>query len=172
MSAKRVTEVRSRSVALSGKADGSDALEPLARFTSNPAGAVVAGEVRSLAQRSKAAAARTEQLIRQSVEEVASGERVTVRASGELGQIVAAVTQASEVMGEATRGAREQGEAVARIGAAMDRLEAAAGGSASGAEASAAAAEELSGQAAELAALVATFRLPEETRVRSADAAA
>ena len=56
--------------------------------------AVVAGEVRSLAQRSKAAAARTEQLIRQSVEEVASGERVTVRASGELGQIVEAVTQA------------------------------------------------------------------------------
>ncbi len=87
MSAKRVTEVRSRSVALSGKADGWDALEPLARFTSNPAGAVVAGEVRSLAQRSEAAAART-------------------------------------------------------------------------------------GQAAELAALVATFRLPEETRVRSADAAA
>jgi hypothetical protein len=65
-------------------------------------------------------------------------------------------------MGEASRGAREQGEAVARIRAAMGRLEAAARGSASGAESSAAAAEELSGQAAELAALVATFRLPEE----------
>ena len=55
-----------------------------------------------------------------------------MRASGELGQIVEAVTQASEVMGEATRGGREQGEAVARISAAMDRLEAAAGRSASG----------------------------------------
>jgi methyl-accepting chemotaxis protein len=124
--------------------------------------AVVAEEVRSLARRSKEAAARTEQLIRQSVEEVASGERVAGRASAELGQIVEAVTQASGVMGEASRAGREQGEAVARIRAAMERLEAAARGSASGAESSAAAADELSGQAAELAALVATFRLPEE----------
>jgi len=124
--------------------------------------AVVAEEVRSLARRSKEAAARTEKLIRQSVEEVASGERVAGRASAELDQIVEAVTQASGVMGEASRGAREQGEAVARIRAAMERLEAAARGSASGAESSAAAAEELSGQAAELAALVETFRLPEE----------
>jgi len=133
--------------------------------------AVVAEEVRSLALRSKEAATRTEQLIRQSVEEVATGEGVTGRASAELSQIVEAVTQASGVMGEAAGCAREQGEAVARIRAAMERLDAAARGNAAGAEASAASAEELSSQAAELAGLVATFQLPQAEAPQRATAA-
>ena len=122
-------------------------------------GRVVAGEVRTLAQRSKDAAKKTETLIKASVSSAERGEMICrdvdksfeaiVHAGTEVGALVRAIASASE---EQARGIHQINEVVASIDGLTQR-------NAASSEESASSAEELSSQSEELATLVATFTL-------------
>jgi methyl-accepting chemotaxis protein len=116
------------------------------------------GGVRSLALRSKEAAARTEALIRESVEQTAEGEATTRDVSERLERIATAVGQASAVVVEIAATTRKQAESIAEVNRAVGRADAVTQQNATSAEQSAAAAE-LNGQAAELSDLLTGFRL-------------
>jgi len=121
--------------------------------------AVVAEEVRSLALRSKEAANKTEELIRQSVKEAGEGE-VTARHVGEqLGAITTSVGKANDIVAEMAAAAREQVAAIEQISKAVSQVGQVTQQNAANSEESSSAAAELSGQSEELAAMVSTFKL-------------
>jgi methyl-accepting chemotaxis protein len=87
--------------------------------------AVVATEVRSLAQRSLAAAREIKQLIDDSVDNVEAGARLVGQAGDTMTQIVSSVTQVTEVVGEISAASHEQSigiEEVHRAIALMDQV--------------------------------------------------
>ncbi|MGC3997538.1 MAG: cache domain-containing protein [Anaeromyxobacter sp.] len=124
--------------------------------------AVVAEEVRSLAGRSKEAAARTEALIRESVRQAGEGASATAALGTTLTRIGASVGRATALVEEIDAATAAQATAVDQMRKAMSEVGSVAAQNAAGAEESSAAAAELSGQSAQLATLVARFRLGEE----------
>jgi methyl-accepting chemotaxis protein len=121
--------------------------------------AVVADEVRALALRAKEAAAKTETLIRESMEVAAEGEASAADVATRLGEIVGGIQEVSTVVEGIASGSKAQAagvEQVTRSVSAMDRI---VQQNAASAEESSSAASELSAQAEELAAMVATFQL-------------
>ncbi|HYD40227.1 MAG TPA: substrate-binding domain-containing protein [Anaeromyxobacter sp.] len=122
--------------------------------------AVVAEEVRSLALRSKEAAAKTEALIQGSVREAGEGDRSAKRVSAKLGEIAGMVSKLTDLVEEIAVSGKEQSAGLARITDALVQLRNLTQGTAASSEESSSAAEELSAQAQELAALVETFEMP------------
>ncbi|GEJ58403.1 methyl-accepting chemotaxis protein [Anaeromyxobacter diazotrophicus] len=123
--------------------------------------AVVAEEVRSLALRSKQAAARTESLIAESVREAAQGELTSRRVDEQLQDIAGAVEAVTAHVADIAARARQQAtgieevhRSVAQVGDVTQRTAALSGESSS-------IAAELSGKAQELSAMVGTFALAE-----------
>ena len=112
--------------------------------------AVVAEEVRLLAQRSAAAARETATLIEESLARSAAGSEKV----GEVAAALAAVAeQSAAVRGlveEVTTGSRDQHSAISRMGEALRQIEQVSQQAAAGAEQGSAAAEELNAQAAAL----------------------
>ena len=132
--------------------------------------AVVAEEVRSLALRSKAAAARTEGLIRESVRQVVEGETTSRQVAATLVDIAAAVAQATSLVGRIDEAARAQVEAIGGVRRNVDAVDRVTQQNAASAEESSSAAAELSAQAEDLAAMVGSFhveRRHEEPRTRA-----
>ena len=87
--------------------------------------AVVATEVRSLAQRSSAAAKEVKQLIDKSVENVETGTRLVENAGRTMEQIVTSVQHVTDVMGEISSASHEQSlgiEEVHKAIALMDQV--------------------------------------------------
>jgi methyl-accepting chemotaxis protein len=87
--------------------------------------AVVATEVRSLAQRSSAAAREIKHLIDDSVEKVDAGARLVGQAGDTMAQIVSSVKQVTDVVGEISAASHEQSigiEEVHRAIALMDQV--------------------------------------------------
>jgi len=87
--------------------------------------AVVATEVRSLAQRSSAAAKEIKHLIDDSVEKVDTGTKLVEQAGDTMEQIVASVKRVTDVMGEISAASHEQSigiEEVHRAIALMDQV--------------------------------------------------
>ena len=87
--------------------------------------AVVATEVRSLAQRSSAAAKEIKQLIDDSVEKVDTGTRLVEQAGDTMEQIVSSVKRVTDVVGEISAASHEQSigiEEVHRAIALMDQV--------------------------------------------------
>ena len=121
--------------------------------------AVVAAEVRSLAQRSAAAAKEIKGLIGSSVEKVASGSRLVDDAGATMSEIVASVQRVSDIIGEITAAASEQSEGIGQVNSAVTQLDRMTQQNAALVEESAAAAESLKEQATRLAQVVAAFRL-------------
>jgi methyl-accepting chemotaxis protein len=121
--------------------------------------AVVAAEVRSLAQRSAAAAKEIKGLIGGSVEKVASGSRLVDDAGATMSEIVASVQRVSDIIGEITAAASEQSDGIGQVNSAVTQLDQMTQQNAALVEESAAAAESLKEQAKRLAQVVATFRL-------------
>ncbi|HUK66822.1 MAG TPA: methyl-accepting chemotaxis protein, partial [Anaeromyxobacteraceae bacterium] len=123
--------------------------------------AVVAEEVRSLALRSKEAANKTEELIRQSVKQAGEGE-VTARQVGErLTAITTAVSKANEIFAALAVAAREQVAGLDEVNKAVAQVGQVTQQNAASSEESSSAAAELSGQSEELADLVGKFKLEE-----------
>ncbi len=126
--------------------------------------AVVAEEVRSLAQRSAQAAKETARMIENSVAQSARGveanDKVTaqigeiVQKSGavrsSLGQIVEKVRQVDSLVATIATGSREQSSGLEQINGAISQMDKVTQSNAAGAEETASAAEELNAQSNEL----------------------
>jgi methyl-accepting chemotaxis protein len=121
--------------------------------------AVVAEEVRSLAQRSKEAAARTEGLIRDSLRQAGEGEGTSRHVAERLGAIVSSVEKTTAIVAEIAASAREQAEGITGVMRAVSEMDKVTQQNAASAEQSSSAATELSAQSQELATLVSAFEL-------------
>ena len=121
--------------------------------------AVVAAEVRSLAQRSAAAAKEIKGLIGNSVDKVESGGRLVADAGQTMHEIVASVQRVSDIIAEITAAASEQSLGIGQVNGAVTQLDQMTQQNAALVEQSAAAAESLREQAGRLSGVVAIFKL-------------
>jgi len=121
--------------------------------------AVVASEVRSLAQRSAAAAREVKVLIGNSAERVASGSGMVDQAGQTMSRIVESATEVSALMQEIARATREQRDGVERVHGAVDEIGRASAQSSEAVHRSAEAASELRREARALEDAVAAFNL-------------
>ena len=84
--------------------------------------AVVASEVRSLAQRSAAAAREIKSLIGNSVQQVEAGTGIVRRAGGIIDQIVTTSRHVDQLLGVVSEGSREESKGISQIGRAVHDL--------------------------------------------------
>ena len=121
--------------------------------------AVVASEVRSLAQRSSAAAKEIKSLIEQSVDQVEGGSKLVAEAGTTMNDIVAQVQKVTDLVGEITAASVEQSKGIDQVGEAVAQLDQVTQQNAALVEESAAAAESMKHQAAKLSQTVAVFNV-------------
>ena len=121
--------------------------------------AVVAEEVRSLAQRSAEAARSTAAMIEAAVESAEQGVQLNDVVSSSFAGIATQVNQVEEAVSIIADYARSQRQAVESINASVSQMSAGTQAAASTTEQSAAAAVELSGQAQEMRSMVSQFKL-------------
>jgi methyl-accepting chemotaxis protein len=121
--------------------------------------AVVASEVRSLAQRSAAAAKEIKALIGASVERVDVGSRLVGDAGATMSEVVASVQRVCDVISEITLATGEQSGGIGQVNSAVAQLDRMTQQNAALVEQSTAAAESLKDQAQRLTHIAASFRL-------------
>ena len=121
--------------------------------------AVVAAEVRSLAQRSAAAAKEIKSLIGDSVEKVDNGARLVDQAGTTMQEIVESVRRVTDIISEITAASQEQTSGIEQISAAINQMDEGTQQNASLVEQATAAAQSLQSQAGHLAQVVNAFRL-------------
>jgi len=121
--------------------------------------AVVATEVRSLAQRSAAAAKEIKELIADSVSRVDQGAHLVNQAGTTMQEVVSSVGQVSAIVGEISVANHEQSEGIEQINAAIMQMDQTTQQNAALVEQAAAAAAAMHAQANELEALVSQFVL-------------
>ena len=109
--------------------------------------AVVADEVRNLAQRAAQAARETTGLIEDAVNKSRQGTQVANDVGKALGAIVSDVSKVSDLINGISRASQEQAQGVDQVNTAVSQMDKVTQQNASGAEESASAAEELSAQA-------------------------
>ncbi len=110
--------------------------------------AVVAAEVRNLAQRSAAAARDTTSLIEQAVQSAQDGTSVSKDAAGALQEINGKVVEIADLISGIRDSARQQASAVEQVSSAMSRIDNSTQQAAASSEESASAARELTSMAA------------------------
>ncbi|MDM0027339.1 methyl-accepting chemotaxis protein [Variovorax saccharolyticus] len=125
--------------------------------------AVVASEVRSLAQRSAAAAKEIKTLIGDSVEKVEEGSKQVAEAGKTMEEIVDSVKRVTDIMGEITAASQEQTSGIEQINQAITQMDQVTQQNAALVEEAAAAAGSLQEQAGSLSQVVSMFRLDFET---------
>ncbi len=121
--------------------------------------AVVASEVRTLAQRSAAAAKEIKDLISASVQRVEAGSRLVDEAGESVGGIVQQVQRVADLINEITTATSEQASGIRQVGEAVLQLDQVTQQNAALVEESTAAAESLKTQADKLLAEVSVFKL-------------
>jgi methyl-accepting chemotaxis protein len=121
--------------------------------------AVVAAEVRSLAQRSAAAAKEIKTLIGDSVEKVDAGSKLVGQAGATIKEVVLSVKRVTDIMGEITNASDQQSAGIEQVNLAIIEMDNVTQQNAALVEEAAAAAKNLHDQAAELAAVVSVFKL-------------
>ena len=121
--------------------------------------AVVASEVRSLAQRSAAAAREIKSLINDSVGKVEAGSQLVNEAGSTMADIVSQVRRVTDLISEISAANSEQTSGIQQISSAVGQLDQVTQQNAALVEESAAAAESLSQQAQALIEAVRVFRL-------------
>ncbi len=120
-----------------------------ARAGSHGAGfAVVAAEVRNLAQRSADAARNTTELIERAVQSARDGTSVSKDASAALQEINGKVGQIADILGAMRQASRQQATAIEQVSSGMSQIDASTQQAAASAEESASAARELTSMAA------------------------
>jgi len=124
--------------------------------------AVVASEVRTLAQRSAAAAKEIKELINDSVGKVDAGTRLVDQTGTTMEEIVASIKRVSDIIAEITVASDEQRAGIMQVNDAVAQMDQVTQQNASLVEEAAAAAEALQEQAQNLAEVVSVFRLGDE----------
>ena len=132
--------------------------------------AVVASEVRSLAQRSAAAAKEIKELIGDSVAKVGNGTALVDEAGRTMHDVVSQVQRVSDLIGEISAASLEQTSGIEQVNHAVVQLDQVTQQNAALVEESAAAAASLTQQASRLAQAVAVFRLDATTPAEAASA--
>lgn len=121
--------------------------------------AVVATEVRSLAQRSAAAAKEIKSLIGDSVDKVDSGSKLVAQAGSTMDEVVASVRRVTDIMAEITAASQEQSAGIEQVNQAITQMDQVTQQNAALVEEAAAAADSLQEQAAALSEVVSVFRV-------------
>ncbi len=121
--------------------------------------AVVATEVRTLAQRSAAAAKEIKELIGDSVAKVDEGTRLVDEAGATMDEIVGAVKRVTDIMSEISAASQEQSSGIEQVNQAVTQMDEVTQQNAALVEEAAAAAESMQEQAQILTQAVSTFKL-------------
>jgi methyl-accepting chemotaxis protein len=121
--------------------------------------AVVATEVRSLAQRSAAAAKEIKLLIDDSVNKVEQGTKQASQAGATMREVVSSVQRVTDIMSEISAASREQSQGIEEVNLAITQMDETTQQNAALVEQAAAAAKSLQDQAGHLEELVNQFQL-------------
>ncbi|MBP7413539.1 MAG: MCP four helix bundle domain-containing protein [Giesbergeria sp.] len=121
--------------------------------------AVVAAEVRTLAQRSAAAAKEIKVLIDESVGQVEAGSKQVGEAGRTMEEIVSSVRRVTDIMGEISAASQEQTTGIEQVNQAISQMDQVTQQNAALVEEAAAAADSLQGQASHLMKAVSVFKL-------------
>ena len=121
----------------------------------------MAGEVRSLAQRSAAAAKEIKNLIEEAVRTVGQGNELVGDAGNTMEEVVASIEKAASIMHDITRASREQGDGINQVNLAMTQLDAITRQNAALVEESAAASSNVAQEATRLAQALSVFKMDE-----------
>jgi methyl-accepting chemotaxis protein len=119
--------------------------------------AVVASEVRSLAQRSAAAAKEIKALIDDSVKRVSNGSMQVGRAGATMANVVTSVKRVTSIVHEISEASQEQAEGIEQVNDTVTQLDHVTQKNAALVEEAASAADAMQQQAANLAKLVSVF---------------
>jgi len=121
--------------------------------------AVVASEVRSLAQRSAAAAKEIKTLIGDSVDEVKAGSTLVNEAGKTMEEVVGSVRRVTDIMAEITAASQEQAAGIGQVNDAIKQMDRTTQQNAALVEQASAAAQSMNDQAAGLVHAVRMFKL-------------
>ena len=121
--------------------------------------AVVASEVRSLAQRSAAAAKEIKELISSSVTTIHEGAQQATEVSATMGRVKQAIKQVSDIVGEIAAASEEQSRGIEQVNQAVSQMDEVTQQNAALVEQAAAAAQSLEEQAISLKDAVAVFKV-------------
>jgi methyl-accepting chemotaxis protein len=121
--------------------------------------AVVASEVRTLAQRSAAAAKEIKELIQDSVDKIQSGASQVDDAGNAMNEIVDSVRRVTDIMGEIAQASKEQSQGIEQVNQAIVEMEGVTQQNAALVEEAAAAAQSMRDQSKSLVENVNSFRL-------------
>ncbi|SEP81421.1 methyl-accepting chemotaxis protein [Nitrosomonas ureae] len=121
--------------------------------------AVVATEVRTLAQRSAAAAKEIKELISDSVAKVEDGTRLVDEAGATMDEIVTSVKRVTDIMSEISAASNEQSSGIEQVNQAVTQMDEVTQQNAALVEEAAAAAESMNDQAQALTQAVSIFKV-------------
>ncbi|WP_228527331.1 methyl-accepting chemotaxis protein, partial [Noviherbaspirillum soli] len=127
-------------------------------------------EVRSLAQKSAAAAREIKGLIGDSVEKVEAGSKLVAQAGSTIREVVASVQRVTDIMAEITAASSEQSAGIEQVNQAIAQMDQVTQQNAALVEEAAAAAGSMQEQASSLAVTVGTFKLSAEDAVAAVPA--
>jgi methyl-accepting chemotaxis protein len=109
--------------------------------------AVVAEEVRSLAQRSAIAAKETADKIETAIQRTSQGVEISTKVQNGLSEIVAQIKQVDQLVADVSTASREQCQGIEQVNIAVNQMDKVTQSNAANAEESASASEELNAQA-------------------------
>lgn len=129
--------------------------------------AVVATEVRTLAQRSAAAAKEIKELISDSVGKVEVGTELVGQAGKTMDEVVISVKRVTDIMAEISAASQEQSSGIEQVNQAITQMDEVTQQNAALVEEAAAASESMQEQAESLLRAVATFKLSQQENTSS-----